>query len=138
MRSLVCFPFLFFLLSHYFEIVSHYYEITSLFPVSIFLLSHYFQIVSHYFEITYLFSVSIVLLSRYFEIVYLFPVSKFSPSHYFEIAILLRGILSAEVSACDGGWYVRSGDVPHHIMSIMGDASKKNHYLKRKNRSLKC
>ena len=64
-----------------------------------------------------MFSVSIFLLSRYFEIVYLFPVSKFSLSHYFEIAILLRGILSAEVSACDGGWYVRSGGrpPPHYV-----------------------
>ena len=98
-------------------LLSRYYEITSLFPVSIFLVSPYFEIVSHYYEITSLFPVSIFLLSRYFEIVYLFPVSKFSLSHYFEIAILLRGILSAEVSACDGGWYVHSrGRPPPHYV----------------------
>ena len=80
-----------------------------------------------------MFSISIFLLSRYFEIVYLFPVSNFPLSHYFEVAILLRGILSAEVSVCDGGWYVHSGGrPPPHYVRIMGDASKRNHYLKRK------
>ena len=65
---------------------------------------------SRNYEITSLFPVSKFLLSHYFEIAHLFPVSKFSLSHYFEIAILLRGILSIEVSACDGG--VCSGGRP--------------------------
>ena len=99
------FPVSKFLLSRYFEIVSCYFEIAYLFPVSIFLLSRNY-------EITSLFPVSKFLLSHYFEIAHFFPVSKFSLSHYFEIAILLRDILSAEVSACDGAWYVRSGGRP--------------------------
>ena len=41
-----------------------------------------------------------------------------------------RGILIAAVSARDGGRYVCSGGRPHYVMSVMGDASKSNHYFK--------